>query len=86
MKTKLAHLQENLWSADIEFTPEELKEMTDALSKISGRRPLYGAAGATGAELSRLLDFCIFLFEKLKFRQIKHYKFVRLNCRIYGQV
>jgi len=35
MKTKLAHLQENLWSADIEFTPEELKEMTDALSKIT---------------------------------------------------
>ncbi len=33
--TKLAHLQENLWSADIEFTPEELKAMTEAVSKIT---------------------------------------------------
>lgn len=32
--TKLAHLQENLWSADIEFTPEELKNLTEAISKI----------------------------------------------------
>lgn len=33
--TKLAHLQENLWAADIEFTPDELKAMTEALSKIT---------------------------------------------------
>lgn len=32
--TKLAHLQENLWAADFEFTPEELKTITEALSKI----------------------------------------------------
>lgn len=33
--TKLAHLQENLWAADIEFTPDELKAMTEAVSKIT---------------------------------------------------
>ncbi|HET6769426.1 MAG TPA: aldo/keto reductase [Chitinophagaceae bacterium] len=33
--TKLAHLQENLWAADFEFTPEELKTITAALSKIT---------------------------------------------------
>jgi len=33
--TKPAHLQENLWSAEIEFTPDELKGMTEALSKIT---------------------------------------------------
>jgi aryl-alcohol dehydrogenase-like predicted oxidoreductase len=33
--TKLAHLQENLWSADIRFTPEELKAMNEAFSKIT---------------------------------------------------
>jgi aryl-alcohol dehydrogenase-like predicted oxidoreductase len=33
--TKLAHLQENLASADIEFTSEELKSLTDAISKIT---------------------------------------------------
>ncbi len=32
--TKLAHLQENLASADIEFTPDELKHLTDAISAI----------------------------------------------------
>jgi len=32
--TKLAHLQENLWAADFEFTPEELKTITEELSKI----------------------------------------------------
>jgi aryl-alcohol dehydrogenase-like predicted oxidoreductase len=32
--TKLAHLQENLWSADIEFTPEEFSNITEAISKI----------------------------------------------------
>ena len=32
--TKLAHLQENLWSADIEFTEDELKKLTDAVSAI----------------------------------------------------
>lgn len=32
--TKLAHLQENLWAADFEFTSEELKTLTDAVSKI----------------------------------------------------
>ncbi len=33
--TKQAHLQENLWSADIEFTADELKELTEAVSKIT---------------------------------------------------
>ncbi len=32
--TKLAHLQENLLSADFEFTSEELKTLTETLSKI----------------------------------------------------
>lgn len=32
--TKLAHLQENLWSADFEFTREELEKLTETLSKI----------------------------------------------------
>ncbi len=32
--TKLAHLQENIWSADFEFTPEELKSFNEAVSKI----------------------------------------------------
>jgi len=32
--TKLAHLQENLWAADIEFTSDELKKITDDISKI----------------------------------------------------
>ncbi|WP_198174740.1 aldo/keto reductase [Spirosoma arboris] len=33
--TKLAHLQENLWSSDFEFTPDELKNFTAAISKIN---------------------------------------------------
>ena len=32
--TKLAHLQENLWSADYEFTPDELKKLTGDVSRI----------------------------------------------------
>ncbi|HET9433122.1 MAG TPA: aldo/keto reductase [Chitinophagaceae bacterium] len=32
--TKLAHLQENLWSIDFEFTPDELKTLTEEVSKI----------------------------------------------------
>jgi aryl-alcohol dehydrogenase-like predicted oxidoreductase len=32
--TKQAHLQENLWSAGIEFSSEELKSITDAIAKI----------------------------------------------------
>ncbi|MBS1505455.1 MAG: aldo/keto reductase [Bacteroidetes bacterium] len=32
--TKLAHLQENLWASAIEFTPDELKQLTDDISKI----------------------------------------------------
>jgi aryl-alcohol dehydrogenase-like predicted oxidoreductase len=32
--TKLAHLQENLWSADYEFTAGELKTLSEDLSKI----------------------------------------------------
>lgn len=32
--TKLAHLQENLWAADISFTPDELKNLTEEISKI----------------------------------------------------
>ncbi|NUO01467.1 MAG: aldo/keto reductase [Saprospiraceae bacterium] len=33
--TKQAHLQENLWSANIEFTADELKEITEKISKIT---------------------------------------------------
>jgi len=33
--TKQAHLQENLWSAEIEFTVDELKQLTEAVSKIT---------------------------------------------------
>jgi aryl-alcohol dehydrogenase-like predicted oxidoreductase len=33
--TKLAHLQENIWSIDFEFTQDELKNLTDAISKIN---------------------------------------------------
>jgi len=32
--TKLAHLQENLWSADYEFTADELRGLTQAVSNI----------------------------------------------------
>jgi aryl-alcohol dehydrogenase-like predicted oxidoreductase len=32
--TKLAHLQENLWSADITFTPDELNQITTAIGEI----------------------------------------------------
>lgn len=32
--TKLAHLQENLWSAGYEFTGDELQQLTEELSKI----------------------------------------------------
>src|SRR5690606_26474384 len=32
--TKLAHLQENLWSANYEFTADELNKLTDDVSKI----------------------------------------------------
>ena len=32
--TKPAHLQENLWSADIAFTTEELKQITEAVTNI----------------------------------------------------
>lgn len=32
--TKLAHLQENLYTADLQFTPEELSELDNAISKI----------------------------------------------------
>jgi len=32
--TKQSHLQENLWATDIEFTSDELKKLTEAISKI----------------------------------------------------
>lgn len=32
--TKLAHLQENLWSVDITFTPDELNRLTSAIAEI----------------------------------------------------
>lgn len=32
--TKLAHLQENLWSLEYEFTSDELKQLTEELNKI----------------------------------------------------
>ena len=42
--TKLAHLQENMWSADFTFTIDELKKLTDDLSavKIQGERYTTG--------------------------------------------
>ncbi len=42
--TKLAHLQENMWSADYQFTTEELKKLTADLSalKIVGERYTTG--------------------------------------------
>ncbi|MFV5692075.1 aldo/keto reductase [Flavobacterium sp. LT1R49] len=38
--TKQAHLQENLWAANYEFTAEELKQLTQSVSeiKITGKR------------------------------------------------
>jgi aryl-alcohol dehydrogenase-like predicted oxidoreductase len=33
--TKLAHLQENLWASEFEFTAEELRGFTEAVSKIA---------------------------------------------------
>lgn len=38
--TKQAHLQENLWAANYEFTPDELKQLTQSVSeiKITGKR------------------------------------------------
>ncbi|UYQ95742.1 aldo/keto reductase [Chitinophaga horti] len=32
--TKLAHLQENMWSADVAFAADELRQLTEALSKV----------------------------------------------------
>ena len=32
--TKLAHLQENMWAADYKFSTDELKKLTNELSKI----------------------------------------------------
>ena len=42
--TKLAHLQENMWSADYTFTTNELKKLTDDLSaiEIQGERYTTG--------------------------------------------
>jgi aryl-alcohol dehydrogenase-like predicted oxidoreductase len=42
--TKLAHLQENMWSADYEFTADELKKLTSDLSavEITGERYTTG--------------------------------------------
>lgn len=42
--TKLAHLQENMWSADYEFTIDELKKLTSDLSavEIKGERYTTG--------------------------------------------
>lgn len=38
--TKQAHLQENLWAANYEFSPDELKQLTQSVSeiKITGKR------------------------------------------------
>ena len=33
--TKLAHLQENLWSSDFEFTPDEMRIITGTISNIN---------------------------------------------------
>ena len=41
--TKLAHLQENLWASDFAFTPDELKNVTAAISTIN----IVGARYAT---------------------------------------
>ena len=39
--TKLAHLQENMWSADYEFTADELKKLTSELSAIEIKGERY---------------------------------------------
>ncbi|VTR29369.1 aldo/keto reductase [Sphingobacterium thalpophilum] len=39
--TKLAHLQENMWSADYEFTADELKKLTADLSAIEIKGERY---------------------------------------------
>ena len=44
--TKLAHLQENMWSADFSFTPEELKDFTDNISRIEGVGDRYTGRSA----------------------------------------
>lgn len=45
--TKLAHLQENMWAADYEFDPEEIKRLTDDLTavEIVGERYTTGYPG-----------------------------------------
>ena len=44
--TKLAHLQENLWSADFDFTSDELQKLTGELSKIKVVGDRYTGAQA----------------------------------------
>jgi aryl-alcohol dehydrogenase-like predicted oxidoreductase len=47
--TKLAHLQENLATSDLQFAPEELRELDDVISKIT----IYGDR-YTGEEQKRV--------------------------------
>ena len=47
--TKLAHLQENLGSIDVTFTPDELRDLNSAIEKIK----IYGDR-YTAAEQSRV--------------------------------
>jgi aryl-alcohol dehydrogenase-like predicted oxidoreductase len=47
--TKLAHLQENLMTADLQFSAEELRELEDAISKITIHGDRY-----TGEEQKRV--------------------------------
>jgi aryl-alcohol dehydrogenase-like predicted oxidoreductase len=44
--TKLAHLQENLWAADYEFAPDDLKKLTEDISKIKIAGARYTGAQA----------------------------------------
>lgn len=41
--TKLAHLQENLWSLDVQIAPEELRELGGAIAKIKIHGDRYTA-------------------------------------------
>ncbi len=49
--TKLAHLQENMGSADYAFTPDELKKLTDDVSKIQIVGERY--TGQSAAQVSK---------------------------------
>jgi aryl-alcohol dehydrogenase-like predicted oxidoreductase len=48
--TKLEHLQENLASADLQFTPEDLHNLESAISKITIQGDRYNVEEQTRVE------------------------------------